>query len=477
MPALPTEARERLAALAASPDAAELGRRFTSAGYELALVGGVVRDALLGRPCQDLDLATDAHPPAVVPLLRGWADHVWDVGARFGTISARRGELTVEITTYRTDAYTAGSRHPEVTFGTDLRADLSRRDFTVNALAVPLPVSDPAAPQLLDPFGGLDDLARRVLRTPVDPRISFADDPLRMVRMARFAAVLDATATPEALDAATTMAAELDTISSERIRDELSKLIVAPAQARGIDLLCDTGLADRFLPEIPALRMERDPLHHHKDVYAHTLAVVDGCSPADDLVLRLAALLHDIGKPETRAYGPGGKVTFHHHEMAGARLADKRLKELRFPHDIAAQIVELVRLHLRFHGYADGAWTDSAVRRYVHDAGSAEQLRRLNTLTRADVTTRNRAKRERLQRAMDDLEERIRRLEAQEELRAIRPPLDGNEIMVALGLGPGPLVGAARRMLLDARIERGPMSAEEGHQLLREWAIEQGLTS
>ncbi len=480
MSALPHEARERLVALASSPDAETLGRRFADAGAELALVGGVVRDALLGRIGSDLDLATDAHPSDVAHLLRGWADHVWDVGARFGTISARRGELTVEVTTYRTDAYTAGSRHPEVTFGTDLRADLSRRDLTVNAMAVRLPADrweDPAAPDLVDPFGGLADLEGRVLRTPVDPRISFADDPLRMVRLARFAAVLDAEVAPEALEAARAMAAALDTISGERIRDELSKLLVAPAQARGIDLLCDTGLADRFLPEVPALRMERDPLHHHKDVYAHTLAVVDACTPHDDLVLRMAALLHDIGKPETRAFGPGGKVTFHHHEMAGARLAEKRLKELRYPHDVVGQVVDLVRLHLRFHGYADGEWTDSAVRRYVHDAGSAEQLRRLNALTRADVTSRNRAKRQRLGRAMDDLEERIARLEADEELRALRPALDGNAIMRALGVGPGPVVGRARRMLLDARIERGPMTEEEGHALLASWARETGLTS
>jgi len=382
----------------------------------------------------------------------------------------------VEITTYRTDAYAAGSRHPAVTFGTDLRADLSRRDFTVNAMAVPLPAPDPTRPQLVDPFDGLADLRARVLRTPVDPRISFADDPLRMVRLARFAAVLDAKAAPEAFAAAEAMAAELDTISSERIRDELSKLIVAPAQARGVDLLCDSGLADRFLPEVPALRMERDPQHHHKDVYAHTLAVVDGCVPADDLVLRLAGLLHDIGKPETRAYGPGGKVTFHHHEMAGARLADKRLRELRYPHELVTQVVDLVRLHLRFHGYADGDWTDSAVRRYVHDAGSAEQLRRLNALTRADVTSRNRGKRQRLARAMDDLQARIERLEAEEELRALRPPLDGNAIMAALGLGPGPLVGQARRMLLDARIERGPITEQEGRQLLAAWARERNLT-
>lgn len=303
-----------------------------------------------------------------------------------------------------------------------------------------------------------------------DPKRSFGDDPLRMVRLARFVATLGARADAAAEQAATELAGSLDDISKERIRDELSKLITGEKQARGVDLLVRTGLCERFLPEIPALRMERDPLHHHKDVYAHTLAVVDRCTPREDLVLRLAALLHDVGKPATRAFAPGGKVTFHHHEMVGARMAEQRLKELRYPHDLVDDVVALVRLHLRFHGYGDGVWTDSAVRRYVNDVGTAEQLRRLNTLTRADVTTRNRAKAQRLAQAMDGLERRIVQLEQEEELRAMRPALDGRQIMAYLGLEPGPAVGEARRMLLDARLDRGPMSEEEAYALLDEWA-------
>jgi poly(A) polymerase len=324
----------------------------------------------------------------------------------------------------------------------------------------------------LDPFGGLRDLRDKVLRTPVDPKTSFGDDPLRMVRLARFAATLEAQPDEATTQAATEMAGAIGDISAERIRDELSRLLVAPGQARGMDLLCETGLAEHFLPEIPALRMERDPLHHHKDVYVHTLAVVDRCVPHDDLTLRLAALLHDIGKPATRAFGPRGKVTFHHHEVVGARMAESRLKALRYPREIVEDVAALVRLHLRFHGYGGGTWTDSAVRRYVHDAGTKEQLARLNALTRADVTTQNRAKARRLAQAMDDLEARIAQLEAQEELRALRPALDGRQIMEYLGLEPGPLVGKARAMLLDARMDRGPMPEEDAYALLDGWAAQ-----
>ncbi len=451
--------------VAVYPEADELASRFSAAGHELFLVGGTVRDTLLGgRSDGDLDLATSARPEQTERLLRGWVDRIWLTGARFGTVSAKRGTRTFEVTTFRSDSYQVGSRHPEVSFGDDITTDLSRRDFTCNAMAVDL-----VHRRFVDPFGGLADLRRGRLRTPLAAETSFGDDPLRMVRMARFAAVLDVEVDDEARKAATAMATELATISRERIRDELSKLIVAPAVARGLDLLCETGLADEFLPELPALRMEADPAHHHKDVYAHTLAVVAGC-PAEDLVLRLAGLLHDIGKPATRRFASGGKVTFHHHEVVGARMARARLSELRYPKQTVEQVGQLVALHLRFHGYREQGWTDAAVRRYVRDAGSPDQLRRLNRLTRADVTTQNQRKADALGQAMDDLERRIVELQREEELSALRPPLDGHQIMEHLGVEPGPTVGRAYKYLLEARIERGPLSAEEGYALLDEWA-------
>ena len=460
------EQQERVLAdlVVAYPVADELGRRFADAGHELYLVGGTVRDTLLGRPVEDLDFATSAPPEETHRLLDGWADKVWLTGVRFGTVSARRGQWKLEITTFRSDTYSGRSRHPKVTFARDIDADLSRRDFTVNAMAVRVPEH-----RFVDPFGGLGDLRDGLLRTPVEPEVSFGDDPLRMVRLARFSAVLDADADPATEAAAAAMAQRLDDISRERIRDELSRLIQAPKQARGMDLLVRTGLADRFIPEVPRLRMERDPLHHHKDVYLHTLAVVDGCRP-QDLVLRLAALLHDIGKPATRRFHPGGKVSFHHHEVVGARMAHDRLTALRYPADVVEQVRNLVFLHLRFHGYADGEWTDSAVRRYVRDAGTPEQLTRLNLLTRADVTTRNPVKARRLARAMDDLEARIARLEKEEELANVRPALNGHQIMRHLGLRPGPLVGEAWSMLLEARLDQGPMSEEQAYALLDRWA-------
>ncbi|HSK98293.1 MAG TPA: CCA tRNA nucleotidyltransferase [Euzebyales bacterium] len=460
--------QRRLAELVAVyPAADELAGRFAAAGHELHLVGGTVRDTLLyGRATGDLDFATSARPAETQRVLDGWVDQIWLTGARFGTVSARKDNVVFEVTTYRSDSYAPGSRHPEVRYGDDITTDLSRRDFTVNAMAVDL-----LHRRFIDPFGGLGDLQRRLLRTPLSPRTSFADDPLRMVRMARFAAVLDADVDDEALAAATAMAGELSTISRERLRDELDKLVVAPAVGRGLDLLCDAGLAAQFIPEIPALRMQRDPAHHHKDVYAHTIAVLDGC-PADDVVLRLAALFHDVGKPATRQFVAGGKVTFHHHEVVGAKLTRKRLTALRYPSKMIDQITQLVALHLRFHGYQDQGWTDSAVRRYARDAGSAEQFRRLNLLTRADVTTQNRRKAHALQAAMDDLERRVDRLRQQEELDALRPPLNGHQIMAHLGLRPGPEVGEAYRFLLDARIERGPLSEAEGYQLLDAWAAD-----
>ena len=468
MPDTDIQQRQLAELVAIYPAADELTERFAAAGHELYLVGGTVRDTLLhGRADGDLDLATTARPAETERLLQGWVDHLWLTGARFGTVSATRGDDTFEVTTLRSDRYEPGSRHPDVSFGDDIETDLSRRDFTCNAMAVDL-----RRRAFVDPFGGLADLHRRVLRTPLPAETSFGDDPLRMVRLARFAAVLDAVVDDDARRAATTMAGELAIISRERIRVELSKLIVAPAVTRGLDLLCDTGLADQFLPELPALKMQRDPAHHHKDVYVHTLAVVEGC-PADDLVLRLAGLLHDIGKPATRRFESGGRVTFHHHEVVGARMARARLTELRYPKKVVEQVAQLVALHLRFHGYRDQGWTDSAVRRYVRDAGTPEQLRRLNLLTRADVTTQNQRRTRALQRAMDELEERIEQLQREEELAAIRPPLDGHQIMEHLGIGPGPKVGRAYRHLLEARIADGPMTADEGYALLDAWAAEQ----
>lgn len=454
--------------VAVYPVADELGRVFADAGHELYLVGGTVRDTFLGPDrSTDLDFATSATPTESERLLRGWADAIWLTGARFGTVSAARGEAKLEITTFRSDVYEADSRHPEVTFGRDIEGDLARRDFTMNAMAVRLPDH-----RFVDPFGGLADLRDMVLRTPVEPKQSFGDDPLRMVRLARFTATLGATPDEAACAAAREMAPRLRTISAERIRDEIDRLVCGQHQDRGWDLLCDTGLADLFMPEVPAMRMERDPGHHHKDVYRHSLAVVDGVD-AGDKVLRLAALLHDVGKPATREFHPGGKVSFHHHEVVGARMARKRLKALRYPKDEIDAISQLVFLHLRFHGYADGEWTDRAVRRYVHDAGPL--LDRLNALSRADVTTRNKARARRLRSAMDDLEERVKRLREQEEVDRIRPTLDGHAIMQYLGLEPGPLVGEAWQMLKEARVDEGPMDEQRAYELLDAWAEHRGI--
>lgn len=457
--------QRRLAGLVAVyPIADEIAERFDARGHELFLVGGSVRDTLLADTTTDLDFATSARPQETEAILNGWADAIWLTGARFGTVSAQKDGWRIEITTFRSDVYTAGSRHPSVQFGTDIRTDLSRRDFTVNAMAVQLPQR-----VFVDPFGGLADLRNRVLRTPVEPETSFGDDPLRMVRLCRFAAKLGAQPSPDATRAATAMASELRTISAERVRDELCKLVTAEHAPVGLDLLCRTGLADIVLPELPALQMERDPLHHHKDVYTHTLAVVQGC-PADDETLRLAALLHDIGKPSTRQFQPGGKVTFHHHEVVGARMAKARLQALRFPNVMVEEITSLIFLHLRFHGYSEDGWTDAAVRRYVRDAGTNEQLQRLNLLTRADVTTQNQRKARRLALAMDELEARIADLAEEEEIASIRPALDGNQIMEYLGVLPGPIVGKARSYLLERRIEDGPMTEEAAYKLLDEWA-------
>ena len=447
-----------------------LGELFEKAGEELALVGGPVRDAMLGRLQNDMDLTTSARPETTERLLKGWADAIWDMGREFGTIGCRKGGWTIEITTYRSDTYDPSSRKPDVVYGDTLEGDLVRRDFTVNAMAVAVP-----GRRFVDPYGGIVDLAHKVLRTPGRPEDSFSDDPLRMMRAARFAAQLGFTVAPEVVAAMTAMAGRIDIISAERVRDELVKLVCAPYPRLGLTLLVDTGLADRVLPELPALRLERDEHHRHKDVYEHTLTVLEQAIEMEerlpgggpDFVTRFASLMHDVGKPRTRRFSDDGSVTFHHHDVVGAKLTRKRMKALRFPNDDIDAVCSLVELHLRFHGYGSGEWTDSAVRRYVRDSG--DQLERLHVLTRADCTTRNRRKAERLRRTYDELEARIDHLAEQEELDAIRPDLDGNQIMELLGIGPGREVGEAYRHLLELRIDRGPMSEEEATAALREW--------
>ena len=459
--------------------AAELGRIFARNGHELALVGGPVRDAFLGRTHSDLDLATDATPPQVLAIARDWADKVWETGIEFGTVGLRKGDVILEITTYRSETYTPDSRKPAgIRYGTSLEADLRRRDFTVNAMAARLP-----SLELVDPFGGLRDLRDKVLRTPGSPEESFTDDPLRIMRAARFTAQLGFTVAPEVAAAMAELAPRLTVPSAERIRDELSKLLLAPRShdvVRGIELMVDTGVADVVLPEVPKLRLETDEHMRHKDVYQHSLIVLEqaieleeryGLQP--DLVVRLAALLHDIGKPKTRSLLPDGRVAFHHHEVVGAAMARSRLKALRFSSAVVAEVVTLITLHLRFHGYGPGEWTDSAVRRYVRDAGPL--LTRLQVLTRADCTTRNRAKAARLARAQDGLEQRIVALSAQEELKKIRPDLDGHQIMTILGLPPGRAVGQAHQYLLELRMEHGPLGPERATQELLRWAEAEGL--
>jgi poly(A) polymerase len=465
------EALVRLEELAGSPTIATLADAFEAAGFELSLVGGPVRDAFLGRDTNDLDFTTDATPDEILAVVKPIAEAHWDVGRAFGTIGAKIHGHTVEITTYRADVYDGTSRKPDVAFGTSLVDDLERRDFTVNALALRLPRLE-----LVDPSGGVEDLIRRVLRTPSRPEVSFGDDPLRMMRAARFSSQLGFEVEPGTLDAMSSLAGEIDRISAERVRDELSKLLLTAAPRHGIRLLVESGIAARVLPEIPALMLEIDEHHHHKDVYEHSLTVLDqaidyevsrGNLDSPDLIVRLAALLHDIGKPATRRLEPGGVVSFHHHDMVGAKLAKKRLRALRFDNDTINAVARLIELHLRFFGYTDGAWSDSAVRRYVRDAG--DQLERLHILTRADVTTRNRRKADRLGFAYDDLEERIARLAEEEELAAVRPELDGQQIMAALGVRPGPVVGEAYKYLLDVRLDEGPIGPDAARERLLTW--------
>jgi poly(A) polymerase len=471
------------------PAAVSLGQLFAAAGLELALVGGPVRDVFLGQEPGDLDLTTSAHPESVLSLVDGWADAVWTVGIAFGTVGVRKGSSIFEITTYRSEHYSLKSRKPDVVYGTSLEEDLSRRDFTINAMAARLPSCE-----FVDPFDGLSALRARELRTPGTAIDSFSDDPLRILRAARFAAKLGLSVPADVRSAMTEMAPRLEIVSAERITAELTKLMLTPDPATGIDLLVQTGVADQILPEISKLRMEVDEHHRHKDVYQHSLTVLRqaidlepryglsrgaaGGGPRSgdgDLVVRLAAILHDIGKPRTRTPLPGGRVAFHHHEVVGAKMTRKRLAALRFPNDIVRDVSTLVELHLRFHGYGEGEWTDSAVRRYVRDAGPL--LDRLHVLTRADCTTRNARKAERLARAYDSLEDRIAELREQEELDKIRPDLDGTEIMAALGLQPGPLVGKAYNFMMELRMSRGELGKEEATRELLRWAADEGLLS
>jgi poly(A) polymerase len=435
-----------------------LADRFVEAGHRLYLVGGVVRDALLDRPLRDLDFTTDALPDEIELLVSGWADHVWLQGKRFGTIGLSKDGEHIEITTHRAEAYDPDSRKPDVRFATAVEDDLSRRDFTVNAMALLLP-----EPELLDPFGGLADLAARRLRTPLSPAESFTDDPLRMLRAARFISGYDLQPDTALVDAVRDLRGRLEIVSAERIRDELDKLLVLPSPTKGLWFLVDTGLAEEFLPELPALALEQDPIQRHKDVLAHTIAVVEKVRP--DRLLRLAALLHDIGKPKTRSFGPGG-VSFHHHEVVGARMARERMQALRYASADIDTVARLVELHLRFHTYRMG-WSDRAVRRYVRDAGPL--LADLNELVRSDCTTRDKNKARELSERMDALEREIEQLREQEELDAIRPDLDGRQVMEHLGAPPGPAIGEALEFLLELRLDEGPLDEEEAYRRLDAW--------
>ncbi|MBQ9916169.1 MAG: CCA tRNA nucleotidyltransferase [Microbacterium sp.] len=461
----------RLGELAEHPVVATLARVFADAGRDLAIVGGPVRDALLGRTTHDFDFTTDARPDEILALVKPVSSVQWDVGRAFGTIGAKVQGEQVEITTYRADSYDGVTRKPTVEFGDTLEADLTRRDFTVNAMALRVP-----SRTLVDPTGGVEDLLAQRLRTPIDPAVSFGDDPLRMLRAARFASQLEFAVDPETLDAVAELRGTLEIVSPERVQAELVRLLQTDDPVRGIRVLVETRLIEEFLPEVPALRLEVDEHHHHKDVYEHSLTVLrqaialekqrhPGAAP--DVPLRLAALLHDIGKPATRRLESGGGVTFHHHDIKGARMARKRLQALRFDAATTTVVARLVELHLRFFGYAEGAWTDAAVRRYVRDAG--DELERLHILTRADVTTRNKRKAQRLASAYDDIEARIVALREQEEIDSIRPELDGNRIQEVLGLKPGREVGEAYRFLLDLRLDEGVLGEDEAEKRLREW--------
>jgi poly(A) polymerase len=469
----PTNAAAQLAIttlIKQAPEATNLAIAFKAAGFKLALVGGPVRDAILGRLGHDLDFTTDAHPKDCEKILNKWADSVWDIGAAFGTVAGKKGDITVEITTYRSESYEADSRKPNVEFGKTIEADLSRRDFTINAMALELTTDEPT---FIDLYNGVGDLESKLIKTPGKPEDSFSDDPLRMMRAARFMSQLNFTIDPAVITAIKSMTARLEIISAERIRDEFIKIIMSDNPRLGITLLVETGLADIFLPEIPKLKLEIDEHHHHKDVYEHTLTVLEQAIALEsrlggpNLTLRLAALLHDIGKPKTKELIAGGGVSFHHHEVVGSRLCKERMKKLRFDNHIIKDVAQLVFLHLRFHGYGNGEWTDSAVRRYVRDA--EELLIHLHLLTRADCTTRNQKKAESLAKTYDQLEERIALLMEQEELNKIRPDLSGEQIMEILSIKPSPAVGKAYDFLLELRLEHGPLGEEKAKSELLNW--------
>jgi poly(A) polymerase len=461
-----------------APLASSLAQSFAAQGFRLALVGGPVRDALLGRLGNDLDFTTDARPEVTKKILQGWAENVWDTGIEFGTVAGKRGDTTVEVTTYRTESYDPESRKPEVEYGDSIEGDLSRRDFTVNSMALELTTK---TPEFIDPFNGLEDLAKKVLRTPSKAENSFSDDPLRMMRAARFASQLGFEIAPDVLQAIKDMAGRISIISAERVRDEFTKMLMSQNPRTGITILVETGLAEIVLPEIPKLRLEIDEHHHHKDVYEHSITVLEQAISHEDrlggpnLIIRLAALLHDIGKPKTRNLIPGGGVSFHHHEIVGARLTKTRLKALRFDGDTIEQVETLVALHLRFHGYGDGEWTDSAVRRYVRDAG--DLLVHLHVLTRADCTTRNAKKAERLAKTYDALEARIAKLMEEEELSKIRPDLDGAQVMKLLDIKPSAAVGKALDYLLELRLENGPLGEERATAELLNWWSKENPTA
>ena len=442
----------------------QLARLLVDAGRQCYLVGGSVRDAFFDTELHDIDVTTDARPDEVERLVGPWADHVWLQGKRFGTVGASREGMRFEITTFRAEAYRPESRKPEVAYSDDIVTDLSRRDFTVNAMALRLP-----EPELVDPYDGAVDLAARRLRTPLSPDDAFLDDPLRMLRAARFVAQFGLTPDPELVAAIERHRHRLEIVSMERIRDELSKLLLVDDPTAGLWFLAETGLADEFLPELNAMRLEQDPIHTHKDVLAHTIAVVRNTRP--ELVVRLGALFHDVGKPKTRSFASGA-VSFHHHEVVGARMTEERLRALKYPNEVVDDVTQLVYLHLRFHGYGENdGWTDAAVRRYVRDAGAL--LDQLNQLTRADCTSRNKARAEALQQRMDDLVRRIGELREQEELDAIRPDLDGNQVMDLLGVGPGPVVGRALAYLLEMRLDEGPLAEDEARRRLTDWWAQQ----
>ncbi len=465
------EGLARLQAVATSPVVEAVAHAFAAAGKDLALVGGPVRDALLGRPTHDLDFTTDARPDEILAIVTPISTTQWDIGRAFGTIGARVKGENVEITTYRADEYDGITRKPVVAFGDSLETDLTRRDFTVNAMALKVP-----SVTLVDPTGGVEDLVAGVLRTPIDPQISFGDDPLRMLRAARFASQLEFTVAEPTLQAIAALRETIRIVSPERIQSEMVRLLQTDDPSRGIRILVESGLIDEFMPEVSALQLEVDEHHHHKDVYEHSLTVLRQAIQHEkerfpdaepNIALRLAALLHDVGKPRTRKLEPNGGVTFHHHDVVGSRMVKKRLQALRFDNDTTAAVAKLVELHLRFFGYAEGAWTDSAVRRYVRDAGSL--LAELHILTRADVTTRNKKKAARLARAYDDIENRIDELAAQEELDSLRPELDGNQIQATLGIGPGREVGEAYKFLMEIRLDEGIIGSEAAEQRLRTW--------